>query len=36
MKNMKEEEAKIAKFHHHQFYKNPNESHLYCTNYKVK
>lgn len=25
MKNMKEEEAKIAKFHH-QFYKNPNES----------
>lgn len=35
MKNMKEEEAKIAKFHH-QFYKNPNESHLYCTNYKVK
>jgi len=35
MKNMKEEEAKIAKFHHHQFYKNPNES-QHCTNYKVK
>jgi len=34
MKNMKEEEAKIAKFHH-QFYKNPNES-QHCTNYKVK
>jgi len=28
MKNMKEEEAKIAKFHH-QFYKNPNESTLH-------
>jgi len=33
MKNMKEEEAKIAKFH--QFYKNPNES-QHCTNYKGK